>query len=308
MKNIILSLALLFSATIGFAQQELQMSHYLFNGLMWNPGYSGSYKYTRFTAMYRHQWTSFPGAPRTGIFTADMPMVHDNMGLALQLVSDHIGVSSLNEIHLNYAYQVRLNKKITLGLGMKAGVSFYNAKLSDLLVWDEGDVEFDNNIRNMVIPKFGFGAYLHGENFYVGASVPTLWAYDADHELNLNINESSWLRRHYFISAAYVFRLTKDFTFKPSTLCKYVRNAPFQGDLNLTWGYKDMAFLTFGYRTNAAAMAMIEIRPVESLRIAYAFDLSTPKYLRMYGGTTHEFLLGYDLAPKIAKYKSPRYF
>jgi hypothetical protein len=28
----------------------------------------------------------------------------------------------------------------------------------------------------------------------------------------------------------------------------------------------------------------------------------------MYGGTTHEFLLGYDLAPKIAKYKSPRYF
>jgi hypothetical protein len=102
--------------------------------------------------------------------------------------------------------------------------------------------------------------------------------------------------------------LTKDFTFKPSTLCKYVRNAPFQGDINLTWGYKDMAFLTFGYRTNAAAMAMLEIRPVESLRIAYAFDLSTPKYLRMYGGTTHEFLLGYDLAPKIAKYKSPRYF
>jgi type IX secretion system PorP/SprF family membrane protein len=308
MKKIILSLALLLSATFALAQQELQMSHYLFNGLMWNPGYSGSYKYTRLSAMYRHQWTSFPGAPRTGIFTADMPMVHDNMGLALQFVSDHIGVSSLNEIYANYAYQVRLNKKVSLGLGIKAGISVYNARLSDLLVWDEGDVEFDNNIRNMIIPKFGFGAYLHADNFYVGASIPTLWAYDADHELDMNINNSSWLRRHYFFSAAYVFKVSEEFTLKPSTLCKYVRYAPFQGDVNLTLGYKDMAFLTLGYRTNAAAVAMLEIRPFESLRIAYAFDLSTPKYLRVYGGTTHEILIGYDIAPKIAKYKSPRYF
>ena len=160
----------------------------------------------------------------------------------------------------------------------------------------------------MTIPKVGFGAYFHGENFYLGASIPTLWAYDRDHELNIDINNSSFLRRHYLISGAYVFKLGKDVILKPSVLTKYVKNAPFQGDLNLTVGYKNMAFLTFGYRTNAAAIAMIEIRPFDAFRFAYAFDMSTPKYLRMYGGTTHEVMLGYDLIQKTAKYKSPRYF
>ena len=42
-------------------------------------------------------------------------------------------------------------------------------------------------------------------------------------------------------------------------------------------GYKNMAFLTFGYRTNAAAIAMIEIRPIDAFRFAYAFDMSTPR-------------------------------
>lgn len=238
MKKIFLSLMLMMSATLGFAQQELQMSHYLFNGLFWNPGYAGSNNYMRFNAMYRHQWTTFPGAPRTGMFSADIPLVHDNMGVALQVVSDNIGVSSMNEVFANYAYQVRFNKKLALGLGIKAGVSVYNAKLSDLTVWDQGDDLFDNNVVNMIIPKFGFGAYFHGENFYLGASIPTLWAYDRDHELNININSASWWRRHYFISGAYVFKLGEDVILKPSFFTKYVKNAPFQGDLNMTVGFK----------------------------------------------------------------------
>jgi type IX secretion system PorP/SprF family membrane protein len=308
MKKIYLSLILMLITAMSYGQQELQMSHYLFNGMFWNPGYTGSNPYMRFTAMYRHQWTSFPGAPRTGMFSADIPLVHNNMGLGLQVVSDNIGVSSMNEVFGNYAYQVKFNKKMALGLGIRAGVSIYNARLSDLLIWDEGDVEFDTDIRQMTIPKVGFGAYFHGENFYLGASIPTLWAYDRDHELNIDINNSSFLRRHYLISGAYVFKLGKDVILKPSVLTKYVKNAPFQGDLNLTVGYKNMAFLTFGYRTNAAAIAMIEIRPIDAFRFAYAFDMSTPKYLRMYGGTTHEVMLGYDLIQKTAKYKSPRYF
>ena len=57
-----------------------------------------------------------------------------------------------------------------------------------------------------MIPKFGFGAYLHGENFYFGASIPTLWVYDKDYDFNVDIDKSSWWRRHYFISGAYAFK------------------------------------------------------------------------------------------------------
>jgi len=308
MKKIIITLALILSSWSLFAQQELQMSHYLFNGLFWNPGYTGSTDYTRFTAMYRHQMTNYSGAPRTGMFSVDVPLRYDNMGVGLQLTADHVGVTTLTEVFATYAYQIRFTEKISLGIGVRAGVSNYNSKLSDLTVWDAGDVQFDNNTRNLMVPKVGLGLYLHGERFYVGASVPTLWAYDADHDLSVDINKASWLRRHYLMSAAYVFKLNKDFDLKPSVFAKYVNNAPFQSDLNLTVGFKEMLFLTLGYRTNSAAIAMLEVRPIEFLRIGYAFDLSTPDYLRMYGGTTHEIMIGYDILSKTAKFKTPRYF
>lgn len=309
MKKIILSLAFILVALHSFAQQELQMSQYLFNGMFWNPGYTGSNNdYVRFTAMYRHQWTAIAGAPRTGMFSADIPLKHDNMGIGLQIVSDHIGVSSLNEVFATYAYQVRFNENLALGLGIRGGVSVYSARLSELTVWDDHDYQFENNLRNVVMPKFGFGAYLHGKKFYVGASIPTLWAYDSDHQFNVDINKSSWMRQHIYLSTAYVFDISQNFKIKPSVFTKYVKNAPFQADVTLTLIFKEIVFLSGGYRTNAAANAMIEFRPVPALRIGYGFDLSTPKYLRVHGGTTHEIMLGYDIQQKTAKYKSPRLF
>ena len=308
MKKLITSIAFALMMLPLFAQQELQMSQYLFNGMSWNPGYTGSNDYIRLNTMYRHQWTTLPGAPRSGSFSADIPLKNDNMGIGFQVVSDHIGVSSLNEFFANYAYQVRFSDKLALGLGMRAGVSLYSARFSELLVWDANDAEFENNFRNVVIPKFGFGAYFHGEKFYVGASVPPLWAYDSEYQFNANIEKSSWMRQHIYISAAYICQLNKDIKMKPSVFTKYVKNAPFQGDLTLTCIYKDIVLLSAGYRTNSAVTAMLEVRPISALRIGYAFDLSTPNYLRMYGGTTHEIMLGYDIQKNTAKYKSPRYF
>ena len=307
MKKIILSLCLLLSFRASYGQQELQMSHYLFNGIYWNPGYTGSNDYFRTTAMYRHQWTTIKGAPRSGMFSADLPFVLDNMGVGLQIVTDHIGVSSLNEIFATYAYHIQLGNKMAIGLGIRAGISSFNARLDDLLVWDSGDSEFSQPYNNLMIPKIGFGVYFHGENFYLGASVPSLWVYDKDYQFNVDIDKASWWRRHYSISGAYAFKFG-NFMIKPSFLTKYVKNAPFQADFSLTGGIKDIVFVTVGYRTNAAAIAMIEIRPWEYFRIAYSFDLSTPDYLRVYGGTTHEIMLGYDILMKNARYKSPRYF
>lgn len=308
MKNIIVYFILIFATTNSFSQQELQMSNYLFDGIFLNPAYTGSKDFIRFSAMYRHQWTTFPGAPRTGMFGANIPLQHDNMGIGLQIVTDHIGVTSLNEFYATYAYQVRFKKNMALGIGLRAGVSVYSTRLSDLKVWDAGDQEFSNNITNTVIPKFGIGLYFHGENFYAGISIPTIWAYDNQHSPNIDIDKSSWLRRHYYLSGAYVFKLPKELSLKPSVLLKYVVNAPFQADLTLTLGYKEIVFLSFGYRTNAAVIGMLEVRPIKFLRIAYAFDFSTSKYLSVYGGTTHEFMLGVDLIRNNPKYKTPRLF
>jgi type IX secretion system PorP/SprF family membrane protein len=305
----IYSILLLFAVqNLSFGQQDLQMSHYLFNGLYWNPGYAGSHDYIRTAAAYRHQWTAMKGAPKTLMVSADIPFKLDNMGVALQIVNDRLGVTNMTEIYATYAYHIKLKEKLRLGLGIKAGISNYSARLSELTVWDAGDDLFTNDMRNIIMPKIGFGAYLHSDKYYVGISIPTLWAYSSDYAFSLDINKSSWLRRHIFASAAYVFDINEDFKIKPSVFTKFVNHAPFQLDINATLIWKDMLHLTLGYRSNAAALAMIEVQPISHLRFGYAFDLSTPQYLRMYGGTTHEIMVGYDIVRQSKSLRSPRHF
>jgi type IX secretion system PorP/SprF family membrane protein len=307
LKAVYIGLILILGFSKAYSQQELQMTNYLFNGLYWNPGYAGSHDFLRVTASYRHQWAALQGAPRTAMVSADLPLTLDNMGIALQLVNDRLGASNMTEVYATYAYQVKLREDLKLGIGIRAGVSSFIANYSDLAVWDAGDDLFEN--QRATIPKVGFGAYLHHDKFYFGIAVPTLWAYiSQDYNFSLDINRASWLRRHLYISGAYVFDLNEDFKLKPSLLTKYVPNAPFQADFNATVIWKDMVHFSLGYRTNAAAMMMLEVQPFEYLRFGYAFDLSTPQYLRMYGGTTHEIMLGYDLIRKDIKYRSPRHF
>lgn len=284
------------------------MSHYLFNGLFWNPGYTGSSDAIRLAAMYRHQWSKMDGAPRTAMFSGDIPLKFDNMGISVQFTHDQLGVTQLNEVHVGYAYQIPLSKKLRLGVGLRLGVANYSARYSDLLVWDSGDELFMNDVQNRILPKVGMGLYLHSEKFYVGVSVPTLWTYHSDYDFSIDIHQSSWLRYHLFASAAYVFTINKNFKLKPSVFTKYAYHAPFQADASLTFIIKDMVFLTGGYRSNAAGIAMIELRPIPALRIAYSYDFSTPKYLRIYGGSVHEVMLGYDFVKKNPKFKTPRYF
>jgi len=309
MKKIVLYIVFLLASTNLFAQQELQMSNYLFDGIFMNPAYTGSKDFVRLSAMYRHQWTDMPGKPQTGMFAANIPFMFDNMGVGLQIITDHLGVTSMNEFYATYAYQLRFNKKLALGIGIKGGVSVYSARLNELRVWDGGDQEFENIAPTTVVPKFGVGLYLHGERFYVGFSIPSIWAYDEKYKENFSTNYNSMLlQQHFYLSGSYAFKLPKSLSLRPSVLMKYTMNAPFQADISLTLGWKDIVFLSFGYRTNAAVIGMLELRPIKWIRIAYAFDFSTPKYLSLYGGTSHEIMLGADLIRKNPKYKTPRYF
>ena len=72
MKNITIKiqfcLFILFTLFLGnsnlFAQQEAIYSQYMFNRMVINPAYAGVKGCLDLTAQYRHQWTSFPNAPR----------------------------------------------------------------------------------------------------------------------------------------------------------------------------------------------------------------------------------------------------
>lgn len=307
MKKLILIIAsILFVSSNMHAQQDPMVSQYMFNGLYLNPAYAGSHDYWTSTLTYRNQWVGIDGAPETAIAAVDGPIASKNMGLGFILLHDRIGVTRQNSAIVNYAYQIKTSENTKLALGVNAGFSQFSARLTDLTVWDDDKV-FQNDITSKVLPRFGIGAYFFGKKHYVGLSIPTLFAYQKDMDFNFDLSRASFLRRHYLLTAGYVFDLSRDFKLKPSILLKYVENAPLEADFNLSAVYKDKFWLGTSLRTYDAVAIILEYQTNNYFRVGYAYDITVSK-LRSYSTGSHEIMIGIDFGRELNKVKTPRYF
>jgi type IX secretion system PorP/SprF family membrane protein len=288
------------------AQQESLLSQYMFNGLVLNPAYAGSKDYASITAMFRKQWTGFPGSPVTQSASIHGPLKSKKVGLGLMISNDHVGVTAQTDVYGSYAFHIPLpNAKLALGL--QGGFSYVKSKLSDLTVWDSNDQVFELNTQTNLLPNFGAGVYYYREKFYAGISVPHLLNYDPERTLGIEINDAFRQTRHYYLTAGGVVNLSRDIKFKPSALLKYVQGAPFQYDLNANFLLNDILWVGATYRSNDAIVAMIEYQINKKLRLGYSYDITLTK-LSNYESGTHEIMLGYDFGYNILKMKNPRYF
>jgi type IX secretion system PorP/SprF family membrane protein len=305
-KSIILFFIVILSVTVK-AQQDPMISQYMFNGLFLNPAYAGSHKYFSSSLLHRTQWVNFPGAPKTSLLAVDglIPGKSENMGVGLIVAHDQIGATEQTDIYANYAYQLKL-KKGKLAFGLKAGVSNYIFKSDNVTVWDANDQVFTGR-RTAWLPKFGAGAYYFCDNWYAGISVPTLVAYDANHDFSFDVNKGSFVNRHYYAYGGYVFKLNEKFKLKPSALIKYLPAAPIEADINLNLLFKDQFWFGASYRSKDAVVIMVEYQTNSRFRVGYAFDYTTSK-IRKYSTGTHEIMIGYDFGKTVIKEKSPRYF
>lgn len=308
MKKIIkLIAAVAFIPMMATAQQDALVSQYMFNGLYLNPAYAGSHDYWSSTLSFRTQWVGFDGSPKTAVGAVDGPVKGTNMGLGLVLAHDEIGITKQNSAMVSYAYQIRTSKKSKLALGVNGGFSQFSARLTDLTVWDAGDQVFQENISSKIIPRFGVGAYFFSKNYYVGVSIPTLFAYQKGTEFNFDLSKAAFLRRHYLMTAGYVFKVSRDVKFKPSILLKYTQNAPAELDLNFSAVFRDMFWIGASFRTGDAVAAILEYQASQRFRIGYSYDITFSK-LRHYSSGSHEIMLGIDFGRDLVKVKTPRYF
>ena len=288
------------------AQQDVMVSQYMFNGILLNPAYSGSHKYFSSSLLHRAQWLNFEGAPQTSILAIDGPLNNQKMGVGLLVSHDIIGVTNQTDVYGNYSYFLKLGPG-KLGFGIKAGVSNYVANVDQLVVWDTDDALFIGTKKSALLAKFGFGAYYFTERWYAGFSIPSMLAYDPEHNFNLSLESSSDIRKHDYLTAGYVFDANEKLKIKPSFLIKYQTAAPTEVDINLTAMYIETISLGVSYRTNDAISIMAEYQANKRFRVGYAYDITTSK-IRHYSSGTHEIMLGYDFGKDIIKTKTPRFF
>jgi len=289
-----------------YAQQDPMYTQYMENLQTVNPAYAGSKDLLSVMAVVRNQWASLPGAPDTRTLAAHTPVGGTKMGLGLSLLSDHIGPVKQTGLYADYSYRLYFSKNRTLALGLKAGVNFYDARLTDLTTNDPNDPVFANDINRSFLPNLGVGTFFYTNSYYIGLSVPKL----IENNINKNgvtVQNTSREKLHVFFMTGYVFNVNRIVKFKPSILAKYVKNAPASIDINGTVLFYDRLWLGTMLRIGDSVGGLFQLQVTNQIKIGYSYDFPTNK-LGAYNNGTHEFMISYDFNPKSGRIRSPRYF
>ncbi|MCX7728844.1 MAG: type IX secretion system membrane protein PorP/SprF [Bacteroidia bacterium] len=309
MKKISIFLMLILVTAIQ-AQQDPQITQFMYTKLIYNPGYAGTSNALCANALFRKQWTSFPGAPTTMILSADMPVMDLPIGAGLNIMNDQIGAIKTLYARLALAY----NKQIgpgKLGVGIDAGI-LQNQVSEAWIVPEPGKVDnsipgnytsgtqsISNPDLNKLSYDLSFGIYYGIPNkMYVGIASTHLPA----QELKAG-NAKYILARHYYIMAGYTFELNPFNSITPNVNVKSDGSTSII-DINLTYTYNNMVWLGATYRAQdaVAPMAGVKLLKDKSLRIGVAYDYTLSK-LKGNVGSTFEIMLGYCF--NIKKQKTP---
>ena len=293
----------------GMSQQDPLYTQYMYNMSVLNPAYAtDDAGMLKLGGIYRSQWVGIDGAPSTASFFAHTP-VSERVELGLSIVHDEIGDwVKENNITADFAYVLPLNETNKLSLGIKGGLTTFDANVSGLTLNQLDDPAFRENM-NEVFPVVGVGAYFFGEKYYVGLSAPNLLT-------SKHLENQQGLRTlgeeniHYFLTGGYVFDISQDFKLKPAFMARGVQGAPLSVDITANVLMFNRFEAGLGYRFGDAVTGLVNFAVTPQIRVGYAYDRTTSN-LGDYNDGTHEFLLLFDLdlfGLSKGYDKSPRFF
>ena len=108
-------------ASVSVAQQDMMLTHFMYNKMGLNPATTGIDDGFCATSIYRNQWDKVSGAPNTGLLNAEGNLSRWNLGGAgINFYHDAIGFSRQNNVMLNYSQPIGIanGDKVAIGLGI----------------------------------------------------------------------------------------------------------------------------------------------------------------------------------------------
>lgn len=318
---------LLLSMNIGYAQQTVQFSQYVFNGLAVNPAYAGYKEDLTLNLSFRSQWVGIDGAPRTGTASIDglANIENKNVGWGVVATTDRLGPQNTLSVYGNYAYRLRLDdqdtKRLSFGLGF--GVDQYSLDGSKFNATDIGDGVIPVGNQSKLTPNMRFGIYYTTPKFYVGASaLDLLSGLNSDSVITDSYKVIKQVR-HLYLTAGAMLPLSDGLDLKPTFMIKEDFKGPTNLDLNAYLLINKTVWVGASYRTGIAiwkksnlqqgldkddaVSGIIEIYLNQRLRLGYSYDYTLSK-LSNYQQGSHEISLSLTLPGKRGRVLSPRYF
>jgi len=328
LRNIVLTVVLVFITAVSPAQQVPMYSQYIMNGFLINPSLAGRDGYTSINITARQQWLGLSGAPATFAASFQTRILKDsyiskstsvrkkiihptkggNVGLGAYVFNDRNGIMSRTGILAAYAYHMELGKSNGtpnyLSLGLAATVYQYAIDLNgNLLLHDINDDFLNNYDRVVIIPDFNFGASYTTSKYYVGFAMSCL-SRGSLLFMSSGDNKNSELG-YYFLTGGYKigFPGNRDFELEPSVLIKssdmVFKSA--QMDLTARVYYKSDYWAGLSYRTGDAIILLLGLK-YDRFIFAYAFDM-TLTAIRKQSFGSHELTMAIKFGESARRYK-----
>lgn len=328
MKKIYTKLALLVVLFVGYnkaeAQQEYMITQYMYNGLSLNPAYAGIHKGISVSALWREQWVAIDGAPSTQLLSVHSPLNYRQASLGALLYRDQVGVKTEYTGYFSYAYRVRVSEEASLSLGLQGNLHQFSNDTQALMNQD-GVISNTNTSdplygafldENLGFKwNFGTGILFHSDRYYVGVSIPQILKKKFFNSDSIEASINPRLQQHLFATAGYVFNTEGSLVFKPNILAKYVKNAPFEMDLNLNVLVSRILWLGTSLRTHLGSSeeknsifesisGLVALQITPQMQVGYAYDFTTTDI----STNSHEVMLNYIFNLPTNKILTPRYF
>lgn len=314
MNKIILTLIVIVSMSVaGTAQQEAQFTQFMYNKLALNPAYAGVRGIPSLTALYRKQWVGFDGAPVTKLISLDTPIFGDKVGFGLTIANKSIGFINDWQGTMAYSYHVKISDKSSFRVGLQGSMKFQGLDFADpgVFIQEQGDQSImeDETVNDYFI-NFGAGLYYTYDQFYVGVSVPNFLPNEIGFN-NPNAQEIAKSVQHYYFMTGAMIPMSEKINLKPALLAKYVTNAPFDMDLNLSLVYDLRMTLGLSYRLGGTgsgdSVDLLAMYQANQIGIGLAYDYSLSD-VNDHSNGSFEVLLRYDFVKEREDMANPRFF
>ena len=305
------------------AQETPRSSQYIFNNFLLNPALSGIDSYIDLKVGYRQQWSGIEGAPTTQYISINTPIGDDYIrssinsfssngynplsrslvnsytaaaphhGFGLIAMNDKAGLLRQNSVSATYAYHLGLSSSVNLSVGVAAGFHSLGLKVDDISAEHEQDPLFGADYNNRLRPDLGFGLWLYGPRFFVGASAKQIIGNRTVIENNSAV-VYPYQSPSIYATTGYKIFLDEEIAMIPSILASYWKNAPPAIDVNLKLAYQDKFWLAGSYRNNDAFSFLAGYNFGSLINVSYSYDVNTSALRRVNKGT-HEIGIGFLL-------------
>lgn len=285
------------------AQQPTVLSLFMFNNMLYNPGYAGSNGGINAIGLFRDQWIGYKDmdgnslTPRTFFLTVDAPIRKLHGGIGGSVMSDKIGFFNNISVNLGYAFRMDLGPGVfAAGAQLQLdNIKYDYSKLKDNMIVEPDPIIPETEQSDLLLDG-ALGLYYEvPEKYYIGLSASQI-------AQSKGRNTSYKHRRTYTLAGGYHWILPDHplWELSPSAIIHY-DGGTFQWNLSALVTYKKKFWGGLGYRFQENVILLAGLN-IKNFNVGLAYDISTSA-LNKYNSGTVEVMIGYCFKMELEKYR-----